>query len=212
MKPLGPSQELISRIHHLEDFVKNLLEVLPLEPSTEQYNFFVDNDKITEYGSLGAFSKCMEACFETYKHRGGMIEFTEQGQWLESDRARLHCEAGRNQKSKRSRGVPVWAAAIVEPIVISTDSEHTTETKSPASNQYRQMLPPQHALKQTTLVSVWKPLQEKDLQSNSDNDVNHAQHVKLVIFFSYYFIRNTIKVSGSIFGKAVPLAAAAELK
>ncbi|KAF8996363.1 hypothetical protein BDQ17DRAFT_1429806 [Cyathus striatus] len=169
MKPLGPSQELISRIHHLRDLVKNLSEVLPLEPATTRYNFFVDNDEITEYGALGAFSKCMEACFETYKHRGGVIEFTE-GRRLESDLIKLMKSiikdmteqdrtvfreawlerlietAGRNQKSKvgkrkelennecvqpsshskRSRGAPVRTAAIVEPIVISTDSEGDT--------------------------------------------------------------------------------------
>ncbi|KAF9002114.1 hypothetical protein BDQ17DRAFT_1426078 [Cyathus striatus] len=212
MKLLGPSQELVSRIHYLRELVKNLSEALPLEPAVTRYNFSVDSDEITEYGALGAFSKCMETCFETYKYQDGTISFTERGWRLENDLIRLMKSiikdmseqdrtvfreawlerlietARRYQKSKlgkrrglgsdehvqlsscskRSKRAPTQAADMAEPIiVVTTDSEGDTDTDesdldSPllSSSQHRQAHPPQNAMKQTTLSSVWKPLHE----------------------------------------------------
>ncbi|KAF4590471.1 hypothetical protein EYR38_009772 [Pleurotus pulmonarius] len=80
---VGPSQELVSRILYLQQLLKALPHILPLDPELSRYQFAIDTEDIAEYGPLGAFSRCMEAAFETFRRRDGVIEFTERGERLE---------------------------------------------------------------------------------------------------------------------------------
>ncbi|KAI0689287.1 hypothetical protein BC835DRAFT_1308424 [Cytidiella melzeri] len=84
-KQEGPPQALISRITFLQKLLTKLPDTLPLNPDTSLYNFSIDSESIKEFGALGAFSKTMETCFETFKRRDGVIEFTERGRRLEKD-------------------------------------------------------------------------------------------------------------------------------
>ena len=78
--PKGPSSELVSRINHLSQLLKNLLAHLPLNPNESKYKFGLDTELISEEGVWFAFNKNLEACFETHKiPTNSTIIFTEQG-------------------------------------------------------------------------------------------------------------------------------------
>ena len=74
----GPSAELISYINHLGNLLKNLPQNLPLNPlqSESHYNFGLKTEHVKEEGVWFAFSKNLEACFETHTiPAGGPIVF-----------------------------------------------------------------------------------------------------------------------------------------
>ena len=78
--PQGPSSELISRIHHLQQLLNNLPAHLPFNPETSTYHFGLDTELVNEEGVWFAFNRNLEVCFETYKIRsGGAIVFHERG-------------------------------------------------------------------------------------------------------------------------------------
>ena len=79
---LGPSSELISRIHHLQQLLENLPTHLPLNPAESTYYFGLDMDMelVDEEGVWFAFNRNLEVCFETHKLGAGkMIIFQERG-------------------------------------------------------------------------------------------------------------------------------------
>jgi len=76
----GPSSQLISRINHLGNLLKNLPENLPLNPAVSCYGFGLDSKCVAEEGVWFAFNQNLEACFETHKlPPNGTIMFQEQG-------------------------------------------------------------------------------------------------------------------------------------
>ena len=78
--PQGPSSELISRIHHLQQLLSNLPAHLPFNPETSTYHFGLDTELIAEERVWFAFNRNLEVCFETYKiGSGGTIVFHERG-------------------------------------------------------------------------------------------------------------------------------------
>ena len=77
---LGPSSELISRIHHLQRLLENLPTHLPLNPAESTYYFGLDMELVDEEGVWFAFNRNLEVCFETHKLGAGkMIIFQERG-------------------------------------------------------------------------------------------------------------------------------------
>ena len=79
----GPSAELISRINHLGNLLKNLPEDLPLDPpqSESRYSFGLEMELVEEEGVWFAFNRNLEVCFETHQIPvGGSIVFRERGQ------------------------------------------------------------------------------------------------------------------------------------
>ena len=78
----GPSAELISRINHLGNLLKNLPRHLPLDPlqAESRYNIGLETEHVEEEGVWFAFNKNLEACFETHTiPAGGTIVFRERG-------------------------------------------------------------------------------------------------------------------------------------
>lgn len=76
----GPSSELISRIHHLQNLLKHLPNTLPLNPEESNYHFGLDMDAVDDEGVWYAFNRNLEVCFETHKlHNGETIVFHERG-------------------------------------------------------------------------------------------------------------------------------------
>jgi len=85
----GPSSELISRINHLGNLLKNLPKSLPLNPHDPEssYNFGLDMEMVEEEGVWYAFNRNLEVCFETHKIApGGTIIFRERGVRKDADR------------------------------------------------------------------------------------------------------------------------------
>ena len=80
----GPPQELISRITHLHNLLKNLPSNLPSNPTESQYCFGLDAEDVAEEGMWYASNRNLEACFETHKIPvGGTIVFRERGPRLD---------------------------------------------------------------------------------------------------------------------------------
>ena len=81
----GPPQELISRINHLHNLLKNLPSSLPSNPKESRYCFGLDTEDVAEEGVWYAFNRNLEACFETHTiPAGGTIVFRERGPRLEA--------------------------------------------------------------------------------------------------------------------------------
>ncbi|KAJ7905213.1 hypothetical protein B0H13DRAFT_1881222 [Mycena leptocephala] len=79
--PMGPPQELISRITHLHNLLCNLPESLPENPAHSLYQFHFDNDRLEMGGYFAAAGHALEVSFETHLLRiqGRPILFTERG-------------------------------------------------------------------------------------------------------------------------------------
>jgi len=78
----GLPAELISRISHLGNLLKNLPGNLPLDPPQSEscYSFGLETEPVEEEGVWFAFNRNLEVCFETHKiPAGGSIVFREQG-------------------------------------------------------------------------------------------------------------------------------------
>ena len=78
----GPPAELISRINHLGNLLKNLPGNLPLDPPQSEscYSFGLETELVEEEGVWFAFNRNLEVCFETHKiPAGGSIVFRERG-------------------------------------------------------------------------------------------------------------------------------------
>ena len=74
----GPSSQLISRINHLGNLLKNLPEYLPFNPAVSCYSFGLDTEHVAEEGVWFAFNQNLEACVETHKLvANGTIVFRE---------------------------------------------------------------------------------------------------------------------------------------
>ena len=80
----GPPQELISRITHLRNLLKNLPSSLPSNPAESRHFFGLDAEDVAEEEIWYAFNRNLEACFETYRIPvGGTIVFQERGPQLD---------------------------------------------------------------------------------------------------------------------------------
>lgn len=71
MSNLGPSSELIARIHHLQCLLENLPDQLPLNPVESTYQFRLDMEHVAEEGMWYVFNRSLEVCFEMHKIPAG---------------------------------------------------------------------------------------------------------------------------------------------
>ncbi|KAJ7699309.1 hypothetical protein B0H17DRAFT_1129369 [Mycena rosella] len=78
----GPSQQLITRITHLRDLLRNLPAALPKNPPHSLYGFHFDADRLEMGGYFAAAGHALEVSFETHLLRiqGRPIRFSERGE------------------------------------------------------------------------------------------------------------------------------------
>ncbi|KAJ7692093.1 hypothetical protein B0H17DRAFT_1061886 [Mycena rosella] len=75
----GPPQALISRIDHLQRLLNHLPLSLPLDPVESNYQFYLDEDKVAEAGTVFPIAgRALELSFGTWK-RGSVLRFEERG-------------------------------------------------------------------------------------------------------------------------------------
>lgn len=83
--PQGPSSELISHVHHLQQLLNNLPAHLPFNPETSTYYFGLNTELVDKEGVWFAFNQNLEVYFETHKIGcGGSIVFCARGDWFDA--------------------------------------------------------------------------------------------------------------------------------
>ncbi|KAF8169877.1 hypothetical protein K438DRAFT_1983003 [Mycena galopus ATCC 62051] len=85
----GPPKELIARIKHLRNLLKNLPDSLPENPSDSRYQFYLDKESLDMRSHFGAAGHALELSFDTCNLGGRPIEFHQSEQesfrkaWIE---------------------------------------------------------------------------------------------------------------------------------
>ncbi|KAF8189929.1 hypothetical protein K438DRAFT_1971427 [Mycena galopus ATCC 62051] len=80
----GPPKELIARIKHLRNLLKNLPDSLPENLSDSRYQFYLDEESLDMRSHFGAAGHALELSFDTCHLGGRPIEFHQHGSSLEN--------------------------------------------------------------------------------------------------------------------------------
>ncbi|KAJ7913814.1 hypothetical protein B0H13DRAFT_1873557 [Mycena leptocephala] len=76
----GPPQALISRIDYLPRLLKRLPESLPLDPPESPYQFYLDEDRVADAGTVyPVIGRAFELSFGTWKSRDAVVRIEERG-------------------------------------------------------------------------------------------------------------------------------------
>ncbi|KAJ6453009.1 hypothetical protein C8R47DRAFT_997886 [Mycena vitilis] len=112
----GPPQALIYRIEYLQQLLKHLPLSLPVDPPESLYQFYLDEDRITETGGAvyPVASRALEMSFGTWRDRNAAVKFTERGSCVVALGPFLKKVIRRLSPSERDSFEDAWIGRLID--------------------------------------------------------------------------------------------------
>ncbi|KAF8153458.1 hypothetical protein K438DRAFT_1778213 [Mycena galopus ATCC 62051] len=115
----GPPKELIARIEHLRNLLKNLPDSLPENPSDSCYQFYLDEESLNMRSHFGAAGHALELSFDTCHLGGRPIEFHQRGSSLENLTKMLKFAVKYMNTAERESFCEAWIERLIDAAVRS---------------------------------------------------------------------------------------------
>ncbi|KAF8216707.1 hypothetical protein K438DRAFT_1747890 [Mycena galopus ATCC 62051] len=115
----GPPKELIARIKHLRNLLKNLPDSLPENPSDSRYQFYLDEESLDMRSHFGAAGHALELSFDTCHLGGRPIEFHQRGSSLENLTKMLKFAVKYMNTAERESFRKAWIEHLIDAAVRS---------------------------------------------------------------------------------------------
>ncbi|KAJ7128500.1 hypothetical protein C8R44DRAFT_732842 [Mycena epipterygia] len=111
----GPPHPLISRIDYLGQLLNHLPTTIPLDPPDSLYRFYLDEDRVTDAGSVfPETGRALEISFGTWQRKESPVTFMERGARLNSLAPFLKKAVKRMSPSERTVFETSWIDRLVK--------------------------------------------------------------------------------------------------
>ncbi|KAJ7900971.1 hypothetical protein B0H14DRAFT_2555774 [Mycena olivaceomarginata] len=114
-----PPRELIARIEHLRDLLKNLPDTLPNNPPDSCYCFYLDVEDLDVKGYFGAAGHALEISFNTFALRDQPIIFCQRGTCLDDLTKMMKLAIRHMSPGERENFRTAWVERLVNAAINS---------------------------------------------------------------------------------------------